>query len=74
MKPSDAMVSLLLAVAECIRDFTAASPLGGVPSGELYSHLMDKMDLQAYTAVIDALKRARLVEERAHLLMWVGPR
>jgi hypothetical protein len=68
-----AAIVALAAIAETIRDLTAASPLGGVPSGELYTHLMDKLDIQSYTALISSLKAAGLVEERAHLLVWIGP-
>ena len=61
------------AIGETIRDLSAASPLGGVPSGELYAHLMPTLTIEQYTAVIGLLKGAQLVEERAHLLVWIGP-
>jgi hypothetical protein len=56
-----------MAVAEAIRE------LGSVPSGHLYAQLMDKMSLETYTAVIQVLKNTKLVEEKNHLLTWIGP-
>jgi hypothetical protein len=47
--------------------------LGEVPSGELYAQVMGKLSLESYNAVIATLKRAKLVEERSHLLRWIGP-
>jgi hypothetical protein len=34
---------------------------------------MGKMDIHGYNAVIASLKAAGLVEEKYHLLTWVGP-
>jgi hypothetical protein len=60
-------IRIAAAVAEAIRD------LGSVPSGHLYARLMGHMDLDTYNKVIGVLKQAKLVEEKNHLLTWVGP-
>lgn len=63
-----AALEIVMAVAEAIRE------LGETPSGHLYANLMSSgMTLQAYNSIIETLKRAGLVEERAsHMLVWVG--
>lgn len=40
----------------------------GIPSGELYAHICDKMSLEDYQAVIGLLKRTGLVTESNHVL------
>jgi hypothetical protein len=62
-----AALAVTLAVAEAIRE------AGEIPSGTLYSMLISKVDLQGYEAMIRNLKNAGLVEEKAHLLKWIGP-
>lgn len=60
-------VEVIFAIAEAIRN------LREVPSGELYAHVCGKLDLAQYEVIIRTLKGAGLVEERAHLLRWIGP-
>lgn len=67
-----AALQVATVLGEAIRDLTAASPLGGVPSGELYARVMSYLTLEQYQAAIDVLKRAGLVAERNHLLAWIG--
>jgi hypothetical protein len=55
-------------LADAIRD------LGEVPSGHLYAHVMGAMSLETYQGLIGILKHAKLVEEKAHLLTWIGPK
>jgi hypothetical protein len=55
-------------LADAIRD------LGEVPSGHLYAHVMGAMSLETYQGLIGILKRAGLIEEKAHLLTWIGPK
>lgn len=62
-----AALALVVAVTETIRE------LRSVPSGVLYATLMNKMSIHDYNATIDMLKRAKLVEESAHVLTWIGP-
>lgn len=62
-----AALQTILAVGDAIRD------LGEVPSGHLYARLMGHMDLRTYEAIVASLKGAGVVEERNHLLRWVGP-
>jgi hypothetical protein len=58
---------VVTAVAEAIR--TA----GKIPSGTLYSMLLDKMTLAEYERVIQILKNTDLVQEKHHELIWIGP-
>jgi len=67
VEQAKAAVNAVLAISEAIRE------LKTVPSGELYAHVCDKMELRTYEAIIQTLKNARLVEERAHMLTWIGP-
>ena len=45
---------------------------GQIPSGHLYAAMMHKIDLSTYNRVIDLVKRSGLVEEKSHLLKWIG--
>ena len=58
---------MVQAVGDAIRD------LGRVPSGHLYARLMGHFTLEQYGAIIDVLKRAGLVREECHELIWVEP-
>lgn len=60
-----------LEVVLIVRD--AIKELGEVPSGHLYARLMGSMSIDDYNAVIKVLKEAKVVEERHHLLTYVGP-
>jgi hypothetical protein len=60
-------INVALVIADAIRD------LKQVPSGHLYARVMHHLNIHQYNAVIDALKRARLVTEDNYLLTWVGP-
>jgi hypothetical protein len=55
------------AIAEAIRE------LGEVPSGHLYGLLMDRLTIGQFEQTIGILKRSGLVQEKAHLLTWIGP-
>ncbi len=61
-------IKAIAAVAEAIRE------LGSVPSGEFYARLLGHMSLETYTAIIARLKGAGLVEEKGHVLTWIGPK
>ena len=68
-----AALGIVLTVAEAIRE------LGSVPSGHLYARLigmplLSQMTADQFTAMIGSLKGAGLVEEKSHLLIWIGPR
>lgn len=76
MSPEQRRAGILLiqAIADAIRDLSAASALGGVPSGELYTALMAHgISIDSYKAMLDALERARLIKVRGHLITWTGP-
>lgn len=51
---------------------SAIQALGTVPSGELYARVMSHLSLQQYESIIRALKAAKLVDEKNHLLRWIG--
>ena len=61
-------VAILVVMAEAIR------AAGSMPSGHLYALVLGRMTLADYEVAIGILKRARLVEESAHVLTWTGPR
>lgn len=63
-----AAFGLIITFADLIRE------VGRVPSGELYARVMDKLDLATYNRIIDQLKKAGLIEEKAHELIWIGPK
>lgn len=71
-----AALNIITSVADCIREITISNEngLGGVPSGHLYTRLMEHMNLETYNRIIGMLKQAKVVEERSHLLVWIGPR
>lgn len=52
---------------------SAIQALGTVPSGELYARVMSLLTLQQYEGIIRTLKAAKLVDEKNHLLRWIGP-
>lgn len=62
-----AAVQVIAVVAEAIRG------LGEVPSGELYVHVMSRLSIEQYGRVIATLKSAELIEERNHMIRWIGP-
>lgn len=62
-----AALSLTLAVAETIRE------AGEVPSGTLYVNLCDKLDHEAYTALLRTLTNAGLIRVLpSHMIQWIG--
>lgn len=72
MTRDSAALYIMLAVSECLRE------LREVPSGHFYARLiampmMSQLTADQYQAMIGSLKRAKLVEERSHLLTWIGP-
>jgi hypothetical protein len=60
-------VDVILAIAEAVR---AAKE---IPSGHLYAMLCGAIDLPAYRKVLGILQRAGVVEEKGHLVRWIGP-
>jgi hypothetical protein len=62
------VLQVVLAVADAIKEFGPE----GVPSGHLYAHLMGKLSIHVYTAIIEQLKSAGLVRESGHVLYFVG--
>jgi hypothetical protein len=61
-----AALNTLIAVGEAIKGF------GSIPSGRLYTHLMNHMDLETYNKVIGLLVKMGAVTNENHLLTWVG--
>ena len=62
------VVRSLAAIAESIR------AVGEIPSGHLYAQVMGVLTLEQYERAVGVLKGAGLVEERGHVLRWVGPK
>lgn len=63
-----AWLGIVRALGDTIRE------LGRVPSGHLYAVGMASLTLEQYTRAIDTLKRAGLVAEKNHELIWIGPK
>lgn len=63
------MLAILFTVSETIRE------MGEVPNGVLWATLDGKANISftSYQAMIEAMKRAKLVSETAHVLRWTGP-
>ena len=59
-------LEILKAVAEAIK------ALGSIPSGHLYARVMNKLTLTQYNLVIDQLKKTGVIEEKSHMLIWIG--
>jgi hypothetical protein len=51
----------------------AIQSLGRVPSGELYAQVMGHLTLEQYNAAISVLKFGKMVQEKNHELIWIGP-
>ena len=43
---------------------------GSIPSGHLYAAICGKIDLNGYKSAIETLKRAGVIREQGHLLIW----
>ena len=61
------LLSVVRAIADTIRD------LQEVPSGHLYAQLCGSMNLNQFNTILGILKGSKLVEEKSHMLRWVGP-
>jgi hypothetical protein len=50
---------------------------GEIPNGTLYAAMMPVLpnleEFEVYSAAVRMAKRARLIEERASVLHWIGP-
>ena len=44
----------------------------GIPSGHLYAMLMGKVTLEQYEAVVNLLKRQKIISESNHLLTYIA--
>jgi hypothetical protein len=62
-----AALEITFVVAELIRS------KGEIPSGELYSLLMDKVSFEGYQGLLRTLTNAKLIKVSNHLITWVGP-
>lgn len=68
MNERKSMVAVILAIAETLREVKES------PSGPLYAAMMAHgVSFEAYTTAIATLKGAKLIEEKYHVLRWVGP-
>jgi len=50
----------------------AIMELKSVPSGVLYAQICSKMSLNDYESAIRLLVKAGVVEEKGHVLTWIG--
>jgi hypothetical protein len=50
----------------------AVEALGSIPSGHLYAHVMNHIDLETYNAAIKALTDDKKVQLAHHELTWIG--
>lgn len=62
-----AALATVLAVADAIRD------LKEVASGKLYVHLMGRLSLDEYKAIIRLLVKHGVVKEENHIITYIGP-
>ena len=56
-------------IADAIREARET----GIASGVLYAMVMEKYSLQEYEKIISILVNAKLIENKYHLLKWIGP-
>ena len=61
-----ALITATQALANTIRE------LKQIPSGELFARLMTYCSLEKYNNLIDVLKKAGVIKEENHLLIWIG--
>jgi len=59
----------LIPIAQAAAELIKESP-HGIPSGHLYTLLMDKLDLPAYLSMIALLKELGIVQESNYLLTY----
>jgi hypothetical protein len=62
-----AAFNTVLAVTEAIREAKE------IPAGTVYAALVGRVDLQGFQKILSIIKGAGLIEERTHLLRWIGP-
>ena len=62
-----AALGMVADVAEAIRQ------AGEIPEGTLYAVLMGRVSFEGFQRLVGILVGSGLVENRAHLLRWVGP-
>lgn len=60
-------LDLMFAATEVIRSKKE------IPNGELYASMMGVLSIHSYETMIQTLKNAKLIEEKNHLLRWIGP-
>lgn len=73
-KQDAARVIVLLALDEAIKDLCGASPLKGVPSGELYAHMSGFVTLGTYQGLINELEETGRITSKNHLISHVEVR
>ncbi len=57
-------LNVLMALADAVKE------AGSIPSGHLYAAICGKIDLNGYKSAIETLKRAGVIREQGHLLIW----
>ncbi len=61
-----AAITAIQAIGQAIME------LKEVPSGVLYAQICCKMSIQDYESAIRLLVKAGVVEEKGHVLTWIG--
>lgn len=67
-QPTDRQLAAVRLVSAAILEAICASGDAGIPSGHLYSMLMNRMSLDTYNQFIDALVRHRKITNQNYLL------
>lgn len=62
----------ILAIATTLEEAIKASGPNGIPSGHLYSHVMNHLSLDEYNVFIGVLKEAGKITESHFLLRHTG--
>ena len=61
-------VKIATILLETIQEATTDGVFNGAPSGHCYAGLMSHINIDEYQFILNALKRAELIEEHNHLL------
>ena len=70
-KKANAVIQTAAMIGKLIQE----SGKDGVPSGHLYAALMatsSHFNIENYNRYIEILKKAGLIEEKFHVLTWIG--
>lgn len=72
-KPTRKQIAAAFQMTAAVLEVIRTSGDRGIPSGQLYSAICDKVTLEGFQAMIQRIKATGLVTEQYHLLRYVGP-